>query len=393
MDLCVACKGCKRECPTGVDMARMKTEFLYHYRRCHGLPLRERLFAYLPRYAWRLRNLGWLMNLRDQLPGLPTLSEWLLGLSRQRRLPRWRRDQFRADQLTWKSAGSSGFEPSRRSTEQVPAKAGNKIGNEAGNEPSDVTGSESREVVLWVDTFNGCFESENAVAAVAVLQAAGYQVHCPTAGDGGRPLCCGRTFFSNGLLDQAREEARRTLTALAPYLQRGVPVVGLEPSCLLTLRDEYLALLPGEESRRLADYTFMLEEFLIAEQEAGRVQLNFKPITAKRVHLHGHCHQKAFNVLSPVQKLLAMIPDLEVQTIDSSCCGMAGSFGYEVEHYQASMEMAELSLLPALRDAGGNDLIVADGASCRSQIEHGTGRPALHVVRVLQQALQADSGN
>jgi len=244
-----------------------------------------------------------------------------------------------------------------------------------------------REVVLLIDTFNGCFESENAAAALAVLRAAGYRVHCPTAVDSSRPLCCGRTFFSSGLLDEARVEAARTLQALRPYLDRGVPVVGLEPSCLLTLRDEYLALMPGEDVRALADNSYMLEEFLVAEREAGHLQLQLQPIAAKRVLLHGHCHQKAFNVLSPVQKLLTMIPDLEVQTIDSSCCGMAGSFGYEAEHYEASMKMGRLSLFPAVDQANEDDLIVADGTSCRSQISHGTGRNAVHVVRVLQQSL------
>jgi len=354
MDLCVSCKGCKRECPTGVDMAKMKMEFLYHYRNRHGLPLREKLFAYLPRYAHRLRPISFLLNLRDQIPGLATLSEWLFGLSRQRRLPRWRRDQFRPADTTLTAA------------------------------------SNEKEVVLLIDTFNGCFETENAEAALAVLKAAGYQVHCPTALDNDRPLCCGRTFFSSGLLDEARVEATRMMAALMPFVERGVPVVGLEPSCLLTLRDEYLALLPGDETRRLSDNVFMLEEFLLAEQEAGRLQLNLQPIDIKRALLHGHCHQKAFSVLSPVQKILAQIPELEVQTIDSSCCGMAGSFGYEAEHYEASMQMGNLTLFPAIKAAGEGDLVVADGTSCRSQISHGTGRQAVHVVQVLRQALPAN---
>ncbi len=350
MDLCVGCKGCRRECPTGVDMAKMKTEFLHHYRKRHGLSIRDRLFAYLPRYGYRLGKLSWLLNCRDRVPGVARVSQLLLGLTGKRPLPRWRSDQFRAP----------------------PA-----------------AGGEGREVVLLVDTFNGCFESENAIAALEVLKAAGYRVHCPTVADSARPLCCGRTFFSSGLLDQARVEAERTLKALQPFLERGVPVLGLEPSCLLTLRDEYLALLPGEESRRLADHAFMLEEFLEAELEAGRLKLNLQPIDARRVLLHGHCHQKAFSVLSPVQKLLQRIPGLEVDTIDSSCCGMAGSFGYEVEHYEASMQMGELSLFPAVREAKEGDLVVADGTSCRAQIHHGTGHQAVHVAQVLLRAMPA----
>ncbi|MCB1672593.1 MAG: FAD-binding protein [Pseudomonadales bacterium] len=358
MDLCVGCKGCKRECPTGVDMAKMKMEFLYHYRQRHRLSLRDRLFAYLPRYAHRLAPLSFLFNSRDRVPGLASLSQWLLGLSSQRNLPRWRRDRFH------RQTGTVGLDES--------------------SSPRD-----RKEVVLLVDTFNDCFESENAHAALEVLSKAGYRVHCPAARDSSRPLCCGRTFFSSGLLNQAREEAQRTLAALQPYLERGVPVVGLEPSCLLTLRDEYLSLLPGPDSRRLADQAFMLEEFLVSELEAGRLQLDLGPITARRVLLHGHCHQKAFNALSPVQKLLARVPGLEVQVIDSSCCGMAGSFGYESEHYQASMQMGELALFPAVRAAGAEDLVVADGTSCRTQIQHGTGVRAVHVAQVLRQSLSA----
>lgn len=362
MDLCVSCKGCKRECPTGVDMARMKVEFLHHYRTRHGLPFRDRLFAFLPRYAHRLKYFGFLLNLRDQVPGLPTVSEWLLGVSRFRKLPRWRRDQFQS------ARASQRFESDTNTEEQ-----NDQIEN-------------TREVVLLVDTFNGCFETENAMAAVELLQLAGYKVHLPEARDDRRPLCCGRTFFSSGLLDEARCEAQRMLQALQPYVERGVPVVGLEPSCLLTLRDEYLALLPGEETRRLADHAFMLEEFLVAEQESGRLQLNFQPIDTKQVLLHGHCHQKAFNVLTSVRKLLDSIPDLEVTTIDSSCCGMAGSFGYESEHYEASMQMGNLSLFPEINAAPRDAVVVADGTSCRSQIGHGTDRQAVHVVQLLLQA-------
>ena len=244
-----------------------------------------------------------------------------------------------------------------------------------------------KEVVLLVDSFNSCFESENAYAAVEVLNAAGYHVHIPSPPDSGRPLCCGRTFFSNGLLAEAQIEAERMLASLQPFVERGVPVVGLEPSCLLTLRDEYLALMPGPDTLALAANAYLFEEFLVKEQKAGRLDLNLKEISAKQVLLHGHCHQKAFAAISPVQEVLAMIPGLEVQIIESSCCGMAGSFGYEAEHYEASMQMGELSLFPAIKSANAESLIVADGTSCRAQVEHGTGRKALHVARVLQSAL------
>ena len=351
MDFCVSCKGCKRECPTGVDMARMKIEFLEKYHQRHGVGLREKLFAYLPRYAGMLKRLYFLPNLRDQIPGFAKISEWLLGLSSQRPLPKWRRDHFR------------------------------RIVD--GEYELDC----SKDVVLLVDTFNGCFESENAYAALDVLKAAGYRVHLPQAKDDGRALCCGRTFLSNGLVNEAKLEAERMMKALRPFVQEGVPIVGLEPSCLLTLRDEYLVLFPGQESEQLAQNSFMLEEFLSNQLDAGKLNLKLRALETKRALLHGHCHQKAFAVLSPVQRILALIPDLEVETIDSSCCGMAGSFGYEKEHYDASMSMGSLSLFPTIINEDSDSLIIADGTSCRGQIEHGTGRTPLHVARVLQMAL------
>jgi len=352
MDLCVSCKGCKRECPTGVDMARMKIEFQHHYHIRHGLSLHDRLIAWLPRYApWGAR-LGFLPNLRDRLPGLAWLSEKLLGFDARRRLPRWRRDIFRAES---ESGGAN---------------------------PANAT-----EVVLLADTFTTYFEPENARAALAVLQAAGCRVHLPRAPDGDRPLCCGRTFLSAGLVDEARVEARRMLAALRPYLERGLPVIGLEPSCLLTLRDEFTVLRLGAEADRLATQAWLFEEFLAREQQAGRLRLNLRPLAAKRALLHGHCHQKAFGTMAAVQQVLRLVPGLEVRTVESGCCGMAGAFGYQAGHYDMSIKMGELDLLPAVRAAEPDTLIVADGTSCRQQIRDGAARDALHVARVLQQAL------
>ncbi len=182
--------------------------------------------------------------------------------------------------------------------------------------------------------------------------------------------------------------ARRTLAALAAFVARGLPVVGLEPSCLLTLRDEFTVLLPGAETAALAARAVLFEEFLAAEQAAGRLALDLRPIASKRALLHGHCHQKAFGAMAATAAALALVPGLEVETIESSCCGMAGAFGYGAETYDTSMKMAELSLLPALRAADEETLVVADGTSCRHQIRDGAGREALHVARVLQQALR-----
>jgi len=352
MDLCVGCKGCKRECPTGVDMAKMKIEFLHHYHQRHRRSIKDRLIAYLPRYAMFASRLGPLLNLRNRVGFMAWLGERALGLSAKRSLPHWHADRFEEDQVV-----------------SVEADGGNG------------------EVVLLVDTFNRYFESDNARAAHAVLVAAGYHVHLLQATDGKRPLCCGRSFLASGMVDEARSEARRLLEAVRPYVSRGIPIIGLEPSCLLTLRDEYRSMLPGDETEALAQHAMLLEEFLAAQQQQGKLQLKLKPLAARRVLVHGHCHQKAFATMSAMQQTLELIPDLEVEVIDSGCCGMAGAFGYEANHYELSMKMADLDLLPAVRAAEADTLLVANGTSCRHQIEDGAQRTARHIACILQDAL------
>jgi Fe-S oxidoreductase len=243
------------------------------------------------------------------------------------------------------------------------------------------------EVVLFADTFNRYFERENLDAALTVLTAAGYRVHIAKPADGQkRPLCCGRTFLSVGKVDEAKKEAERTLTALAPFIDRGVPVVGLEPSCMLGFRDEIPSLLKSDLAHRLARHALLFEEFLAREAEAGRLKLPLQPI-ARRALVHGHCHQKAFDAFTPVEQVLKLVPDLSVEPIESSCCGMAGAFGYGADTVDVSSAMGELSLLPAVRKAAADAIIVADGTSCRHQIHDGAGREALHVARVLERAL------
>jgi Fe-S oxidoreductase len=353
LDLCVSCKGCKRECPTGVDMAKMKIEFLHHYHARHGLPLRERLIAHLPRYAPFASRLAALMNLRDALPFLAAATERWLGFSARRSLPRWRRP--------WRELGEIAH-------------------------PGEVMG-DGRDIVLFGDTFNRYFERENLEAAERVLTAAGYRLHRVLRGRGQRPLCCGRTYLSAGLVDEARVEARRTLDALAPFIARGARIVGLEPSCLFTFRDEFASLLPKEEVEPVAGAAFLLEEVLAADVAAGRASLSLADQGGRRAHLHGHCHQKAFGAMGAVETVLRAVPGLHVETIESSCCGMSGAFGYGAATIDVSFAMAELSLLPAVRKAGVGDIVVADGTSCRHQIHDGAGRDAVHVVRVLDAAL------
>ena len=357
LKLCVSCKACRRECPTGVDMARMKIEVLAARARTHGLSLHDRLIAFLPRYAPYAAKAPWLLNLRDRLPGAAALTERFARLSARRSLPKWRADWFRDD------AADGG----------------------ASREAASARG----EVVLFVDTFNRYFEPENIRAALEVLAAAGYRTHIAKPADrAARPLCCGRTFLAVGDVDSARAEAARVLAAVGPLVARGLPVLGLEPSCLFTFRDELPAMVKGEGPTQLAQRALLIDEFLAQEAEAGRLALPLGPL-GKRALLHGHCHQKAFGTLAATQRVLGLVPGLEVETIESSCCGMAGAFGYDSETIEVSMAMAELSLLPAIRKADATTVVVADGTSCRHQIKDGAGREALHAVRVLAASLEA----
>jgi FAD/FMN-containing dehydrogenase/Fe-S oxidoreductase len=355
LELCVSCKACRRECPTGVDMARMKIEVQAARAAKKGYSLHDRLVGWLPRYVQTAAKFAPFLNLRNKSKILSDLSEVIAGFTARRTLPQWRRDIF--------------------------------------VDPPQAVGPENgREVVLFADTFNRSFERENVEAAVKVLVAGGYRVHFATPPANERPLCCGRTFLSVGAVQQAREEAERVLTALSPFVACGVPVIGLEPSCLFTFRDEMPALMKNDEAKRLAENAFLFEEFLAREQKEQRLNLPLQPLD-KRALLHGHCHQKAFATMSSVETALRLIPNLQVETVESSCCGMAGSFGYHADTIDVSLAMGELSLLPAVRKAPDDTLIVADGTSCRHQIHDGTGRDAAHVARVLAMALDVNSSS
>ncbi|MGX1352297.1 FAD/FMN-containing dehydrogenase/Fe-S oxidoreductase [Bradyrhizobium elkanii] len=355
LKLCVSCKACRHECPTGVDMAKMKIEVLAARAATHGLSLRDRLVGYLPRYVDLASRLAPIANWRNRSPLLRALLEKLAGISARRALPEFRSDTFRPD------AEALG--------------------------PAD-----GREVVLFADTFNRGYERENLDAAIEVLVAGGYRVHLPRPSDGGRPPCCGRTFLSAGLVEQARAELDRLVATYVPFAVRGVPIIGLEPSCLLTLRDELLSLRSDEAAKTVSAHSLLFEEFLMREAEAGRLTLPLGAVAGKAV-VHGHCHQKSFGAFKPVEKVLRLVPGLDVKTIESSCCGMAGAFGYGADTYQASIEMAELSLLPAVRGADPDTLIVADGTSCRHQIKDGSGRTPLHVASVLAMSLKRAKSN
>ena len=351
LKLCVSCKACRHECPTGVDMAKMKIEVLAARVAKRGLSMRDRLVGYLPRYAGLAAKFAPLANWRNESRWLRQLLERLAGISARRALPEWRRDVFKPERET--------------------------VG------PAD-----GREVVLFADTFNRSFERENLDAAVRVLVEGGYRVHMPMPADRTRPLCCGRTFLSAGLVEQARAELDRLVAIYAPFAARGVPIIGLEPSCLLTLRDELLSLRSDALAKSVSAQALLFEEFLVREAEAGLLRLPLGALAGKAL-VHGHCHQKSFGAFQSVEQVLRLVPELNVETIDSSCCGMAGAFGYGADTYQTSIDMAELSLLPAVRRADPSTIIVADGTSCRHQIKDGADRRALHVARVLAMSLDS----
>lgn len=378
MDLCVSCKACRRECPTGVDMAKMKIEFLAAYKKRVGHSLRDLAVAYLPKYAPLISSipgLSTLLNLRNHIPLLAKLQEKLMGISAQRSMPVWQSSHF------WSNARKSS---PQRTYHYTPAELA----------AADSKGKKG--VVLMVDTFNGYFEDDNIQAALTVLDAAGYRVHIPQKSQSkkvranavtgktsgcSKEFCCGRTYLAAGMVEQAKETLGELVSHLAPYAEKGVPIIGLEPSCLFTLKDEALVMGFGQEAVTVCQQAQLLEEFLATQAQLGQLDLPLKAAT-RPVLFHGHCHQKAFAAVTPALTLLNLIPNANPKLIESSCCGMAGSFGYETEHITVSKQMAELSLLPAIRQAP-DSWVVADGTSCRHQIHDGTQRNAVHIAKIL----------
>lgn len=354
MELCVGCKGCKRECANQVDMAAIKIEVQAQHNARQGVTPRDRLFAGLPRWLRYRRLLRGLVRWRNRSALLARLGERWLGIAARRRLPEPAREPYRPP-------------------------------------PERHPGADDREVVLFVDTFARHFEPEIAQAAHAVLEAAGYRVGVlqPAPGDGepARPLCCGRTYLSLGQVDAARAEARRLQAALRPALAAGTPIIGLEPSCILSLRDDHLKLGLCEEAHALARQVYPFEEFIAREHDRKRLSLKLRPLGGPRTLVHGHCHQKAVGAMKALRKVLRLIPEFEFEFIEASCCGMAGHFGLEAEHAEISMRMAELDLLPTLRAAPAATPILANGFSCREQIRAGSGHAPAHVAVLLRDAL------
>ena len=353
MDLCVSCKGCKRECEANVDMPLIKAEFLAQYRERFGMSWRSRLFAHTPRWLHRLPALRALIQWRNRTPWLAGLAQRWLGISAAVNLP-------------------------------VPA--------ERPFTPATTAPSSKPEVVLLVDTFNRHFEPEVAEAAVRVLEKAGYQVlFAGPQSPSERPLCCGRTYLAQGMIDQARAEAQRLITALLPHLDRQRPVVGLEASCVLGLRDDALALGLGEDAVRVARHVLLFEEFMARELKSDRFAqiwktLPWQTLQSSPALIHGHCHQKAVGAMKSVRRILKEVPDLEFSFIETGCCGMAGTFGLEAEHVALSKDMAEQGLLPTLRENPAAT-VVANGFSCRQQIRNHASHQPQHLAQLLDSLL------
>ena len=351
LDLCLECKACKSECPLSVDMASLKSEFLSHYQDVHGVPLRSRLFGAIRRLNRIGAELAPVSNLPARLPPARALLERTAGISRRRPLPRFAREHL----VRW----------DRRRSAAGPGNRG--------------------EVVFLADSFTTYTEPAIGRAAIELLEAAGWRVRLESAG------CCGRASISKGLLDQARDMAAAMVARLAPEAERGVPIVGCEPSCLLTLREEHLLLLEGDpRAEAVARQAKLVEELLVEAIEDGALRLDpASPVSGRPITFHGHCHQKALAGTAATVALLERIPGAEVTELDAGCCGMAGSFGFETEHYELSMQVGESRLFGALRALDAEALVAATGVSCRQQIAHGTGLRARHPVELVRAALSA----
>jgi Fe-S oxidoreductase len=345
----MSCKSCKSECPSSVDMAMYKAEFLAHYYEKNPRPRSAKIFGNIHELAQRASRAPRLANVLANAPILSRIGKRIYDIHPQRAFPRLARRTFRA----W-------FENHHGSTDQT-----------------------QREVVLFPDTFTNYFDPDVAIAATEVLERANYRVVIPAA-----DLCCGRPLYDQGMLDRAKQRLKESMDALEPLIEHGAFVVGLEPSCILTFRDELPALFPKDaRARRLRDRAVLLDEFL-ARQVSGYLPPQPKPLNLKAM-LHGHCHQKAIAGLDTETTILERIEGLDVEVLDAGCCGMAGPFGYEDSHYAVSKACADRVLVPAINGSARDTIVISDGFSCRAQIrQFCPDRRPLHLAQVLQLAAQ-----
>src|SRR5688572_7680225 len=354
LDLCLSCKACKSECPTNVDLATYRAEFLAHYYDGRRRPLEAYAFGLIDKWAALGSQTPRLANLAMNAPGVTSLVKRLLHLAPQREMPRLANQSF----TSW----------ARKA--KVPS-------------PGDRTApaTATRDVILWADTFNNYFHPSTSRAALEVLRAAGLRVTVPRA-----RLCCGRPLYDFGMLDRAKAYLQRVMDHLGPQIDAGVPVVVLEPSCASVFRDELRNLFPSDaRADKLRRQTFLLSEFLERHVPDFR-----PPVLNRTVLLHGHCHHKALMKMTDEESLLKKM-GAHVTTPDAGCCGMAGPFGFDAEKYDVSMAIGERVLLPAVRKSAEDTIVVSDGFSCREQIYQGTGRKAVHIADVLHMSLDNEN--
>ena len=348
LDLCLECKGCKAECPSGVDLAKLKYGFLGQYYKANRMPLRSKVFAHVNRLNRLGSRFAPFSNWGARTPLGKFIASAILGVHSRRQLPPFARQTL----PQWFNAR--------------PAPDSNRL--------------TKGTVALFNDTFMNYNYPQIGQAAVELLEAAGFRVTLANA------KCCGRPMLSKGLLDEAAAHARYNVDLLHAYADQGIPIVGCEPSCLLTLKDEYPELAKGEKARKVAEHSYLIDDFLMMLQDKGGLELEFRDLP-KRVLFHGHCHQKALVGTANAMRALRLPPGYQVEQVNSGCCGMAGSFGFEKEHYEISMKIGGEVLFPAIEAKGADWEVAVTGVSCRQQIEHATGRRARHLVEVLRDAL------
>jgi Fe-S oxidoreductase len=376
LDLCVECKACAAECPSGVDLAKLKFETLAQRNQARGVPLRARAFANIATLARLGSYMAPIANAVAALPPLRRLLQRLGGIDARRPLPRFASQTFPA----W----FKGRSPQAQTLTGSGSPAPEPLSSPSLKSERGLGGEVRGEAVLFHDTFTDYFHPEVGRAAVRILEALGYHVVLAE-----KTGCCGRPAISKGLLPTAKAWARRNVDALLPYVRRGIPIVGTEPSCLLTFRDEYPALLKDDASREVAAQTFLLDELIskLAAEDASVASL-FRDDLQREVLVHAHCHQKAIAGAEPTLAALRLVPGYKVSLVETSCCGMAGSFGFEAEHYDISRAMGAMRLFPAVEAASADTAVVITGVSCRQQIGHFTSRRPRHAVELLAEALR-----
>lgn len=352
LDLCLSCKGCKSECPSNVDIGKLKAEFLHQYQRANGVPFRSRMIASFATASKLASVAPGLYNFVVSNPVTGPLTKAILGFAKDRPIPE-------LSKMTFRSWFNKEFKPTKAA------------------EPKG-------KVLIFCDEFTNYNDAEIGSTAVKLLDRLGYEVEMPAHGESGR------AHLSKGLIKDAKKLAERNINLLADKVSADTPLIGIEPSAIFSFKDEYIDLTKGEmkeKARKIAEHTFLIDEFLAEEIQKGKIQADQFTTEKKRVRLHGHCHQKALSSQVPTKRMLSLPKNYEVLIIPSGCCGMAGSFGYEKEHYEVSMKIGELVLFPTVRNEADETIIAAPGTSCRHQIKDGTGRGAKHPVEVLWEAL------